>query len=122
MKKNHNKLFELIQSLTKTEKRHFSNRYASNRDSIYFKIYKALDKMKVFDIQKLEKKIGKQNLSNNITYLYNQIFSSLRNLNKDKSLYLELLDIFFAVHDPTQENGQGEDIGSQYLSAVFYLN
>jgi methionine-S-sulfoxide reductase len=36
--------------------------------------------------------------------------------------YLELLDIFFAVHDPTQENGQGEDVGSQYRSAVFYLN
>jgi peptide-methionine (S)-S-oxide reductase len=34
--------------------------------------------------------------------------------------YLVLLDIFFVVHDPTQEDGQGEDIGSQYLSAVFY--
>jgi peptide methionine sulfoxide reductase MsrA len=35
---------------------------------------------------------------------------------------LELLDIFFVIHDPTQEDGQGEDIGSQYLSGVFYLN
>ncbi len=36
--------------------------------------------------------------------------------------YLALLDVFFIIHDPTQSDGQGEDIGSQYLSAVFYLN
>jgi len=30
------------------------------------------------------------------------------------------LDIFFVIHDPTQEDGQGEDIGSQYLSGVFF--
>jgi len=36
--------------------------------------------------------------------------------------YEDLLLVFWELHDPTQANGQGYDIGPEYQSAIFYCN
>jgi len=36
--------------------------------------------------------------------------------------YRKLLEMFWTIHDPTQGNRQGNDIGSQYRSVVFYTS
>ncbi|MCW5589411.1 MAG: bifunctional methionine sulfoxide reductase B/A protein [Legionellales bacterium] len=42
--------------------------------------------------------------------------------DKDKLTYEQVIKYFFEIHNFTQDNGQGPDIGEQYLSAIFYFN
>ena len=40
----------------------------------------------------------------------------------DEVSFKDILRVFFAVHDPTTLNRQGNDVGTQYRSAIFYHN
>lgn len=42
--------------------------------------------------------------------------------DSDELSFENLLDVFWKIHDPTQYNRQGPDIGTQYKSVIFYQN
>jgi peptide-methionine (S)-S-oxide reductase len=42
--------------------------------------------------------------------------------NPNEITFRDLMTVFFATHDPTMLNRQGNDFGTQYRSAIFYAN
>lgn len=60
--------------------------------------------------------------NHNPTYDYHPGHAEAVSITYDdtKTSYIQLLDAFFRMHDPTTRNRQGNDIGSSYRSAIFY--
>ena len=46
----------------------------------------------------------------------------LIDFDEQQVTYSQLLDVFFATHDPTTLNRQGNDMGTQYRSVIYYVN
>jgi hypothetical protein len=89
-------LFQLIKSLEKSEKRNFklyANRNSSGEELKIVQLFDALDKMEDYDEALLLRKndtIKKQQLSNLKAHLYKQILSSLRLINDETNIDIQL--------------------------------
>lgn len=46
----------------------------------------------------------------------------LIDFDEHKVSFAQLLDVFFATHDPTTLNRQGNDVGTQYRSVIYYFD
>ena len=134
-------LFQLVQSLERSEKRNFKLYMTRNTASGNLKViqlFDALDKMKAYDEEQLLAKnpsIQKQQLSNLKAHLYREILASLRLLNQEanidlqlheqldfarllynKGLYLQSLKILDRIKDLAKTNNQ-----VTYILQVLFL-
>jgi hypothetical protein len=97
-------LFQLVQSLEKSEKRNFKlyiKRSSGNEDLKIIELFDALDKLKEYDEGLLLKKlpsIKKPQLSNIKVHLYKQLLASLRLLKSADSIDLQLNEQFDYAH------------------------
>src|SRR6195256_2791988 len=60
----------------------------------------------------------------NATYRNHGTHAEAISITFDPSIlsYRQLLEFFFQIHDPTTRYRQGNDVGSSYRSAIFYLD
>ena len=60
----------------------------------------------------------------NATYLNHEGHAEAIEITFDPEVtsYRDLLELFFQIHDPTTRDSQGNDFGSSYRSAIFYLD
>lgn len=84
--KHKNDLFDLIQSMSKSEKRYFSlDAKKSGRNSNrYLDLFKEVNRMEAYEEDKLQRKFG-SSLPTDKHYLYNAILKSMRDYNSSKS-------------------------------------
>ena len=100
-------LFRLIKSLSKSEKRQFKiyvNRLESNTDKKFIALFDLLDKMSVYDEQKIgnSKIVKREQLSNVKSHLYRQILVSLRlsiSTNNKRLQLREQLDYVYILYN-----------------------
>lgn len=88
-------LHELVQSLTKAEKRNFKlyvKRLQSNVDVLFLRLFELLDKQETFDEKQIKEKLklSGSRLSNIKRHLYTQILKSLRHLHSEKDREIQI--------------------------------
>ena len=122
--KKADRLFELISSMSMSEKRYFklfAGRHSGNEKSNYLKMFEVLEKMEDFQndllVQQLEKlEVSTRYLSSDKNYLYNLVLRSLSAFHWSKTAGLQvkemlhqveiLFEAFISVGGVGQENHQ----------------